>query len=196
MPEFLPIREAFADTAHIRSEEVFVGADRTPPRLTIALPTCRRHDLLVEAVASALSQDWKEPFEVMVVDDDPAGDGCARLRSALPAVDTANFRYLRNRRNLGMYPNHNRCVTEARGAWISILHDDDLLDPDFTDGTFTTAVGTGPISIVAGARGRYVINAVERNILDGNLYVRITKTAVDQWSEGVLLFDYHPYMGA
>lgn len=131
MPNFLPVRDAVSDTAHIASEEMFVGVDRTPAKLTIAIPTYRRPDLLAQAVASALAQDWSEPFEVIVVDNDPASDGCARLRTAVPGIAAANFRYLRNCQNLGMFPNHNRCVAEARSEWITILHDDDLLDSDW-----------------------------------------------------------------
>lgn len=37
MPDFLPVRDAFADYAHVRSEEMFAGAGREPPLLTIAI---------------------------------------------------------------------------------------------------------------------------------------------------------------
>jgi hypothetical protein len=36
-----------------------------------------------------------------------------------------------------MYGNINRCVPLARGAWLSILHDDDLLRDDFIEVMFT-----------------------------------------------------------
>lgn len=132
--DFLPLRDAFADAAHIETDEVFVGRGvgrGDPPLLTIAIPTYRRPDTLAEAVQSALSQDMDQPFEVVVVDNDPESAGHEALQAAVPAIVGANVRYLRNRRNLGMCGNSNRCVEMARGEWITILHDDDLVDPEF-----------------------------------------------------------------
>lgn len=132
MADFLPMRNALIDWAHVQSEEMFAGdAAHERPLLTIAIPTYRRHDLLHEAVRSALEQDLDQPFEVVVVDNDPASNGHELLLAALPQALRANFRYLRNRENLGMYGNTNRCVEVAKGEWLSILHDDDLLDPSF-----------------------------------------------------------------
>lgn len=137
MPDFTPTCDAFAITAHIPSDELLAGRCATEvPLLSIMIVTHRRPDLLVQAVASALAQDWGEPFEVVVLDDDPASVDHERLRTELPAIAEANFRYLRNRHNLRLYPNSNRCVVEARGAWITILHDDDLLDPNWARAMF------------------------------------------------------------
>lgn len=132
--DFLPRRDAFADTADVETVEVFAGrgvADGRTPLLTIAIPTYRRPGTLAEAVESALAQDMDQPFEVVVVDNDPDSDGLQALLRAVPAIADANLRYLRNRENLGMCNNSNRCVAVARGEWISILHDDDLIDPQF-----------------------------------------------------------------
>lgn len=128
---FLPERNAFSVWAHVPSEEVFAGSERGVPVLSIVIPTYRRYDLLVEAVRSAIAQDADAPFEVVVVDDDPASEDWRRLIADVSAVRAANFRYLRNTQNLGMYGNINRAAESARGEWVSILHDDDLIDTDF-----------------------------------------------------------------
>lgn len=132
MTELLPMRNALADWAHVSSEETATGKRaHEQPVLTIAIPTYRRHELLHESVRSALRQDLAEPFEVVVLDNDPGSNGHELLLAAVPEASQGNFRYLRNRQNLGMYGNTNRCVEVARGEWLSILHDDDLLDPSF-----------------------------------------------------------------
>jgi glycosyltransferase involved in cell wall biosynthesis len=132
MRDVLAVRDAFADFAHVESEEMFAGAGgRAAPFLTIAIPTHRRPDLLAEAVRSALGQDFNRLFEVVVVDDDPHSTGHAGLLEDVPEIAAANFRYLRNRANLGDAGNHSRCMDAARGEWLTILHDDDLLDPGF-----------------------------------------------------------------
>lgn len=136
MTDVLPIRDTFAEYAHIGSDEMFAGSGQALPLLTIAIPTFRRPDLLAEAVASALAQDFQRPFEVMVVDDDPASAGHEQLLLAVPQIAAANFRYLRNRQNLQEAANSNRCIQLARAEWITILHDDDLLDPDFATEMF------------------------------------------------------------
>jgi glycosyltransferase involved in cell wall biosynthesis len=111
---------------------VYAGAGAgAAPFLTIAIPTYRRADLLAEAVRSALAQQLDRPIEVVVVDDDPQSTGHARLLEDVPEIAAANFRYLRNRGNLGDFGNHSRCVASARGKWLTILHDDDLLDRSF-----------------------------------------------------------------
>lgn len=132
MSDFLPMRNAFADHAHVRSDELFAGSRQEHPLLTIAIPTFRRPDLLAEAVRSALAQDFDRPIEVVVVDDDPASKGWERLLSDVPRIAHANFRYLRNAENLRDFGNHSRCLDVARGEWVTILHDDDLLDASFT----------------------------------------------------------------
>lgn len=129
---FLHFRNALDDWANVPSDELFVGnRAHERPLVSIMIPTYRRYELLAETVVSALAQDTDAPFEVVVVDNDPESNGLAALLEAVPAVRTANFRYLRNRENLGADGNVNRGVSEARGEWVSLLHDDDLLDPCF-----------------------------------------------------------------
>lgn len=109
-------------------EEVFAGRSVEKPFLSIVIPTHQRPELLREAVACALGQEFDRPFEVIVVDDDPTSLGHELLMTALPQLRNAPLRYLRNRRNIGMFNNINRGIVEARGEWVTILHDDDLLD--------------------------------------------------------------------
>lgn len=131
MTDFLPFRDAFADIAHAPAHELFAGADRAVPVLSIIIPTYRRHDLLLDALRSALAQDMRQPFEVVVLDDDPRSDELSALLRDVPEIAAANFRYLRNSQNLGYYENHSRCIEVARGEWMTILHDDDMLHPNF-----------------------------------------------------------------
>jgi glycosyltransferase involved in cell wall biosynthesis len=46
------------------------------------------------------------------------------------------LRYFVNRENIGMFGNFNRCIEHARGEWMTILNDDDLLDADFLERMF------------------------------------------------------------
>jgi glycosyltransferase involved in cell wall biosynthesis len=110
---------------------MFAGGDTREPRLSICIPTYRRMGLLIEAVRSAVAQDWNAPFEIVVVDNDPGSPGAAPLLEAIPSLAQANFRYFVNAENLGMFGNWNRSIELARSEWYTMLHDDDLLRSDF-----------------------------------------------------------------
>jgi glycosyltransferase involved in cell wall biosynthesis len=141
----LVARDAFADYAHISSRLVIDGEDAREPLLTIAIPTFRRFDLLVEAVRSALAQRFERAIEVIVVDNDPGSDGATRLLEQLPELRHANFRYYLNPENIGMFGNWNRCIELGRGEWHTLLNDDDLLDADFTRVMFEALDGNSSI---------------------------------------------------
>ena len=138
LPPGLAARNAVADYDHVASHLTFEGSGASnTPLVTIAIPTFRRPDLLVDTVRSALTQDFDRPFEIIVVDNDPASTGAEALVEAVPELRECSFRYFVNAENIGMYPNHNRCLALARGTWISILNDDDLLLPPFLSTIFT-----------------------------------------------------------
>lgn len=132
----LTFRDALADLEGSSADTVFEGAGRSRPLATIAVTVYKRFDYLAEAVQSALDQDFDERFEVIVVDDDPESHFAERLLEQLPALRGLNFRYIVNRQNLGVNGTFNRCIQSARGEWVSILNDDDLLDADFLSELF------------------------------------------------------------
>lgn len=128
----LPCRNAYADHADVASTCVReIGPDTPSPRVTIAIPTFRRPDVLLEAVASALAQQTDVPFEILIVDNDPDSDASAAIAASLPASATRRLRYYVNARNIGMFGNWNRCIELARGEWVTLLNDDDLLRPTY-----------------------------------------------------------------
>jgi glycosyltransferase involved in cell wall biosynthesis len=127
----LHFRDAFLDLQASRADTVFVGSDHSDPIATIAITVYKRFEYLREAVQSALAQDIRQPFEVIVVDDDPDSTFAEQLLEQLPALRNCNFRYIINRDNLGVNGTFNRAIEAARGEWVSILNDDDLLDRDF-----------------------------------------------------------------
>jgi glycosyltransferase involved in cell wall biosynthesis len=96
------------------------------PRVTVAMPTYNRSNLLKGAIASALAQDYAD-FEVMIVDNASADDTEAVVRSfADPRVT-----YVRNPSNLGCTGNVNRAIELNSNPYLNILMDDDVLLPGF-----------------------------------------------------------------
>lgn len=102
------------------------------PFLTIAIPTFQRPALLREAVDSALAQENPEcAYEVIVVDNDP--DPGSETELLMAGYQDPRLRYFRNGRNVGLFNNWNRCFQLARGDWVALLHDDDLLKPGYVN---------------------------------------------------------------
>lgn len=126
-------RDAFADWAHVASHlrHESGGGRQDRPVVSIVIPTYDRPDLLAEAVASAVAQRCDLPFEVVIVENPSSEAASARAIAALPGDAAPPIRYYVNGENLGMYANWNRGIELARGEWVTLLHDDDLLRPGF-----------------------------------------------------------------
>jgi glycosyltransferase involved in cell wall biosynthesis len=109
---------------------IFDRSDATTPVVTVAIPTYRREEMLLEALVSALDQDVEIPIEIIIVDNDPDSRG-----NVMSSVDLStsrhSVRYYVNDANLGMFGNWNQCIALARGRWVTLLHDDDWLAPTF-----------------------------------------------------------------
>lgn len=104
------------------------------PRITVAIPTFKRPGLLRRAIESALTADpGTFPFDVIIVDNDPS-QGPTETSELIESYRDDRLLHYRNSRNLGVFGNLNRCISLARGEWIALLHDDDMLLPTY----FTT----------------------------------------------------------
>ena len=126
----LTFRDCFADHASVRSTCVHDNGPRAA-RVSIAIPTFQRPELLIETVRSALAQTVEGGIEIIIVDNDPETDA-RRWISRYPELRDAPLRYFVNGENIGMFGNWNRCIELARGEWMTILNDDDLIDDTFT----------------------------------------------------------------
>ncbi len=99
------------------------------PRVTIAIPTYNRAaTFLPGVIKSALAQRYK-PLEIVVSDNCSTDQTGEVVRS----FDDPRLRYVRPAKNLGSNGNYNNCLAEASGAYLLVLHDDDLIDPDFVE---------------------------------------------------------------
>lgn len=123
--DFFQIVDNFAKTANFPSVEIIKATIDIVPKITIAIPTYKRPELLKLALDSALNQIGYIDFEVVVVDNNPDRD-CATER-LLKTYSDNRLSYFKNIENIGMFGNWNRCIELSRGEFITILNDDDLL---------------------------------------------------------------------
>lgn len=93
-------------------------------KISICIPTFNRADLLEKTILSCLNQTQK-PFEILVVDNHSTDT----TKEVAEKYKKKGIKYFRNRKNLGIVGNWNKCIEYAKGNYITILHSDDLLSP-------------------------------------------------------------------
>lgn len=100
------------------------------PRFGFIVPTYKRADLLQYALESILSQQTEERFEILVVDDNPERNDETEVlmttRFNLPGIV-----YYKNMVNHRQENNWNKLFLLSRTEWVIMLHDDDMLYPDY-----------------------------------------------------------------
>jgi glycosyltransferase involved in cell wall biosynthesis len=99
----------------------------TRPRLSVGLPVYNGQKYLAEAIDSLLGQSF-EDFELIISDNastDRTADICRRY-----AEQDRRVRYIRQPRNMGLSPNHNFVVEQARGEFFKWAACDDLYGRD------------------------------------------------------------------
>ncbi|MDP3494798.1 MAG: glycosyltransferase family 2 protein [Hyphomonadaceae bacterium] len=94
------------------------------PVVSIIIPTFRRPERAVEAARSALAQVCETAFEVVLIDNDPAGSALEALR----ALGDARVVVVHEPR-AGVANARNAGLRASRGDTIAFLDDDELAPP-------------------------------------------------------------------
>ena len=93
------------------------------PRLSIGLPVYNGAKFLDQALDALLGQTF-EDFE-LIVSDNASTDETASICRSYKERDP-RIRYFRQPRNIGLAPNHNFVIGQARGELFKSAHHDDL----------------------------------------------------------------------
>ena len=97
------------------------------PRLSIGLPVYNGENYLAESIDALLGQSY-EDFE-LIVSDNASTDGTADIVRSYGRKDS-RIRYIRQQRNIGLNPNHNFVISQARGELFKMASHDDLYARD------------------------------------------------------------------
>jgi glycosyltransferase involved in cell wall biosynthesis len=95
-------------------------------RLTFAIPFYAGASYLGRALASVVAQT--DPSWRCFVCDDGSGDG---VEAVVRSFGDERIRYYKNDRHLGMAGNWNRCIDLAETDLVTLLHEDDELQPNY-----------------------------------------------------------------
>jgi glycosyltransferase involved in cell wall biosynthesis len=127
------------------------------PLVSFCIPTYGRARYLAGTVASALAQTMSD-LEVIIVNDCSPDDTEQVARS----IDDPRVRYYLNERNLGVPENLNRAMSYARGEFLVLLEDHDLLDPTYLEESLRVAQRHPSVGFVA--TGLHTIDAQDRAV--------------------------------
>ncbi|MCC5651560.1 glycosyltransferase family 2 protein [Nostoc sp. XA013] len=95
-------------------------------KVTIAIPTYNRSELLKFSLKSVLSQNYSD-YQVLVLDNASDDDTEAVVRS----FSDSRIIYVRNETNIGLFRNFQRAIEINHSPYLSFLPDDDILLPNF-----------------------------------------------------------------
>lgn len=155
--------------------------------VTLAIPTFNRLELLKRAVASALTQNYKN-LEI-IISDNASTDGTSEY---LRSLDDDRIKVILGEQNLGMVANWDRCLVSAQGDYFLLISDDDAL--------FEESAVEKLVSGFLGDEGKNVgavfsdvmLEKVEKNTLERTFYKGIfcspEKIVVDFFMSRVSIF--------
>jgi glycosyltransferase involved in cell wall biosynthesis len=100
------------------------------PLVSFCIPTYNRAAFIAATIRSVLAQTVQD-FEIVVVNDVSPDD----TRGAVTTITDSRIRYYENEKNLGVPENLNRALSLARGEFLVLLEDHDLLEADYLEAT-------------------------------------------------------------
>jgi glycosyltransferase involved in cell wall biosynthesis len=130
------------------------------PRVSVGIPAYNGERYIGAAVDSVLAQTWAD-FELYVIDDASTDGTMDRVRR----YSDPRLRILSNETNLGQEGNWNRVLREARGEFIKLLPQDDVLHPDCLRKQVEIFDNPANSSVVLACCSRNIIDANGRTLI-------------------------------
>lgn len=97
------------------------------PKISVCIPTYNYGKFIADSIDSVILQTFKN-FELIIVDNCSDDETEEIVKKYINIYD--NIKYFRNKTNVGMTANWNRCLELSSGEYVKILCADDLLLPN------------------------------------------------------------------
>lgn len=123
-------RDNFADYRDVKS--ILLWGDTNAiqnPEVSIIMPCFSHPDFLKTSLKSAINQDFKGKYEIIICDNNELTDIPTENQKIVENFANSKILYYRNEKNIGMIGNWNRLIELAHASFVVYLHDDDLLLP-------------------------------------------------------------------
>ena len=128
--KYLDRKGDIEEIAKIPSINILNNLADIAPKFCFIVPTYKRADLLQYALDSILGQETDEKFEILVVDDNPERKDETELLM-ISRYNMPGITYYKNSKNHRQEGNWNKLFFLSRTEWIIMLHDDDMLYPNY-----------------------------------------------------------------
>ena len=130
--KFFKYENNFSKYKNVESLLLLNTSCNITPWITIIIPTYKRYSFLKEALDSICDMEKVNyPWEIIIVDNDPYDGKINKTQEIVEKYKILPIKYYRNRKNIKVAGNMNRGVTLSNSKWISFLHDDDMLLPNY-----------------------------------------------------------------
>ena len=151
----------------------------TTRAVSVCLPTYNGAEYVEEALRSILDQTYQD-FELLIVDDGSTDNTLEIVQS----FSDPRIQLHRNPERLGIPGNWNRCLSLARGEYVCVFHQDDVMQPenlerkvqllsaDETVGFVHSAVETLVDESAPSSFADWIEDATEDTVFDGMEYFR------------------------
>jgi glycosyltransferase involved in cell wall biosynthesis len=96
------------------------------PKVTFILPVYNGLPYVGQAVGGVLSQT-EANWQLLIIDDASQDGSLAKL----PLASDSRIQVVRNEKNLGLYGTLNKAAALVKTEWVSIVHQDDWLKPNY-----------------------------------------------------------------
>lgn len=98
------------------------------PKVSVLIPLYNRKQYAADCIDSVLNQTFQD-FEI-IIRDDRSTDGVYEFvqQNYAEQISSGKIRLFRNAENLGEGSNMNRLFRDARGKYLQVLHNDDILN--------------------------------------------------------------------
>jgi GT2 family glycosyltransferase len=157
--------------------------DAARPFWSVMIPTHEPDPAyLRRALAVVLDQDpGPAEMEIALVDD---ASHRVDARDGVPAGARDRVAWFRQERHVGIGENWNTCIRRARGQWVHLFHQDDLLRPGFY-ARLRSGIESCPVAGAAFCRDD-VVDAQER-LVRRQRALRAAPGILEEWVEHIFV---------
>ena len=139
--------------------------------VSICIPAYNGQKYLQGCIDSAINQTYKD-IEIIIVDDG-SQDKTFEIATEYAAKDS-RIKIFRNKKNLGLVLNWNKCLKLATGIWIKFLFQDDYLELNCVEQMISNSSVT---DIIIASRRIFILNE------------KADETAIEYYNKKVRTFE-------
>lgn len=123
------IKDNFSKIKNVESILIKRGQMTEPPVVSIVVPTFKRIDTLKETLQSCYNQKTDIPFNIIIVDSNAERNDVTE--QYVKTIEDSRVSYYKYSRSVTAIDNRNRCFELCEAEYALMVHDDDILYPNF-----------------------------------------------------------------